>query len=256
MLRADYHIKPGSAALNAGTTGATVPSTDFDGQTRVAPIDIGADEYIAPPPPKPTLTLLDNFDRANATTLGANWNQVTGAAAGSRIDPDQREPGVRSNPWPSELEWRFGADVRRQAGSGVHVRPVRRLAGGSLNGSSLLIKVSNGGGSAANPANYIRVQFQTTNGGRVLVQTTTNGNTFTPNYTTIGTLASGLFATGDTLTAVANADGSVDVWKTTAANVTTYVGRSGRPRFTGTGRIGIQLPGNARVDTFSGGTVP
>ncbi len=62
---------------------------------------------------------------------------------------------------------------------------------------------------------------------------------------------------GDTLTAVANPDGSVDVWVN--AN---YVGHSGTSTYTGTGRIGIQLVsgfGNAnraRIDNFRGGTVP
>ena len=66
--------------------------------------------------------------------------------------------------------------------------------------------------------------------------------------TTTGTLPSGAFAIGDTLSAVANVDGSVDVWRTTAANVTSYLGRTtAAPAFTGTGRIGIQLPrGGAR----------
>jgi large repetitive protein len=50
MPRADYHITGTSAALNSGATGAGVPSTDYDGQNRAAPIDIGADENNAPPP--------------------------------------------------------------------------------------------------------------------------------------------------------------------------------------------------------------
>jgi hypothetical protein len=86
----------------------------------------------------------------------------------------------------------------------------------------------------------------------VIVETTTNTG---GSFTTRGTFAA-TFANGDTLTAVANADGSVDVWKTTLANVTTYVGRSSAvATFVGTGRIGIQLPSGARIDNFSGGTV-
>ena len=50
VARADYHISAGSAAMNAGTTGATVPSSDYDAQARVAPIDIGADEVSTLPP--------------------------------------------------------------------------------------------------------------------------------------------------------------------------------------------------------------
>ena len=125
-----------------------------------------------------------------------------------------------------------------------------------ITGTSLLLKVTNGVGSTNNPARYIRVQYQTTNGGRVLVQTTINGNVNNPTFTTLGTFSSGVFTTGDTLTAVAYVDGSVDVWKTTAANVTTYLGHSATSGFTGSGRIGIQLPANARVDDFRGGTLP
>jgi hypothetical protein len=64
------------------------------------------------------------------------------------------------------------------------------------------------------------------------------------------------FTNGDTLTAVANNDGSVDVWRTSGATIS-YIGHSNSvAAFTGTGRIGIQLPANARVDNFSGGTLP
>ena len=53
MPRADYHItgRVGGTERWCGTPGANnVPSTDYDGQNRAAPIDIGADEIIAPPP--------------------------------------------------------------------------------------------------------------------------------------------------------------------------------------------------------------
>jgi hypothetical protein len=53
-LNGDYHLRPGSPALNAGTLSfpvlpiIVVPLTDFDGQPRPAPFlsrpDIGADE--------------------------------------------------------------------------------------------------------------------------------------------------------------------------------------------------------------------
>jgi hypothetical protein len=41
----DFHIQSGSNVIDQGTsTGA--PTTDFDGQTRSVPPDMGADEYI------------------------------------------------------------------------------------------------------------------------------------------------------------------------------------------------------------------
>jgi hypothetical protein len=68
--------------------------------------------------------------------------------------------------------------------------------------------------------------------------------------------------TGDTLTAMVDATGLVTVWRTTAANVTTFIGAvqlptTGANAFTtGAGRVGIQVPTNGRVDNFAGGTVP
>jgi hypothetical protein len=109
------------------------------------------------------------------------------------------------------------------------------------------------GGSATTPQNFIRVQYQTGSGGQVVVQTTTTSGLSYP--TTLGTFSAS-FVSGDTLTAKANSDGSVDLWKTTAANVTTYIGHTATSAFTSSGRIGIILPNNARIDNFKGGTLP
>ncbi len=89
------------------------------------------------------------------------------------------------------------------------------------------------------------------------MQTTTNGgSSFTTLSFTIPTSVT--FAAGDILTAVANADGSVDVWKTAAANVTTYVGHSAADAaFSGVGgRIGMGMTATSNVDNFRGGNVP
>ncbi|MGZ6991155.1 MAG: hypothetical protein ACXVKJ_08575, partial [Ilumatobacteraceae bacterium] len=80
-------------------------------------------------------------------------------------------------------------------------------------------------------------------------------------YSTLTTFTGVTFANGDSMSAVANANGSVDVWQTTAANVTTYLGRSATPpvstgtTFTGGGRVGMQVANGGRVDNFAGGTV-
>ena len=89
--------------------------------------------------------------------------------------------------------------------------------------------------------------------------TTTGGNTVLSSSPTAATLN-----TGDTLTAVANPDGSVDVWTTSGAT-TTYVGNfttTSATNFTGSGQIGFSLPlsvpfliSPARVDNFAGGNV-
>ena len=54
-VRGDYHITPGSSAIDTGTRGTPriAPLLDFDGEDRPtaggasAPIDIGADEVVA-----------------------------------------------------------------------------------------------------------------------------------------------------------------------------------------------------------------
>ena len=64
VLRADYHIQVGSAAVDAGAAGTNnnrVPTTDFDGQARqlnngrAINVDVGADER-APLPPTVSIT--------------------------------------------------------------------------------------------------------------------------------------------------------------------------------------------------------
>ena len=88
-----------------------------------------------------------------------------------------------------------------------------------VSGSALLLKAN---GTTATPTSFIRVQYNTGGGGQIVVATTTNSNTALPTsgtYTTIGTFTTGTWATNDVLTAVANANGSVDVWRNS-----TYVG--------------------------------
>ena len=195
--------------------------------------------------PLPTIAVLDTFNRANANTLGGNWNQATLLGLASiRVNTNQAFAIL-----PGQTNWNATTFGAKQGAAFT-------FATAPATGASLLLKVANGAGSNNNPASYIRVQYQTTGGGQVLVESTTNGNNLLPTFATLGTLTSGAFATGDRLTAVANADGSVDAWRTTAANVTTYLGRTATSAFTGTGRIGIQLPMNARVDDFRGATVP
>ncbi|MGA8891256.1 MAG: IPT/TIG domain-containing protein [Anaeromyxobacteraceae bacterium] len=265
-LMGNYHLSATSPARNAGAvskSGISAPTLDIDGQQRPSStgFDIGADEEGASFPTGgggggggtggggslalPALGLLDAFNRANASTLGASWNQGTlFGLASIRVNANQAQAVLAgSASWAASFGAKQGAAFT--------------FASTPATGASLLLKVANGAGSSTNPASYVRVQYQTNGGGRVLVQTTTSGSNVFPTFTTTGTLPSGTFTSGDTLSAIANVDGSVDVWRTTAANVTTYLGRTtAAPAFTGAGRIGIQLPTGSRVDNFGGGTVP
>ena len=370
-LRADYHIAGASVARDRGlapAAGNFVPTSDFDGQARVLPTDVGADEYSAPPAdlsitktdgvasinqggsltytivvsnagpnaatgatvtdnlpasltgvtwtctasagsscpasgsgniaasvnlanggsatftvsatlsatatgnlvntatvaapasvidpnaannsatdtdlivvPRPTLTVLDNFNRANANTLGGNWSQATlfGAAA-LRVNANQAFANSAGNAYWNVPTTGFGA---RQAAAFT-------IANATLNGDSLILKAS-GAVTLGVAQNFIRVNYT---GGSVVVTTTTNGGLGTTSSTTINN-ANSTFVNGDTLTAMVDATGTVLVWKNT-----TLVGSVALPNValwtTGGGRIGMQLPANARVDNFAGGTVP
>ena len=178
--------------------------------------------------------MLDNFNRANATTLGANWSQiVVFGAASLRTNTNQAFALLLG-----QAVWNVPT-----SGFGSKQGAAFTFANTTLNNAALMMKAS--GGSAAVPANFIRIQY---NNGTVTVATTSNGGL---TYTSQGTFTAA-FANGDTLSAVANADGSVDVWQNS-----TYLGRSApTAAFAGTGRIGLQLPTGARVDNFSGGTLP
>jgi uncharacterized repeat protein (TIGR01451 family) len=195
---------------------------------------------------KPALGLLDNFNRSNAATLGANWSQPTSAGTVIRLNSNQANCALLGNCLSGSAIWNGATNVFNNK-QGVAVT----FTSAPISGTSLILKAS--GGTASAPANFIRVR----NAGllnQIVVETTTNSG---GSFTTRGTLSAALSST-DTLTAVANADGSVDVWVTTSANVTTYLGRSSAVAapFIGTGRIGMQLILSDFADNFSGGNVP
>ena len=193
--------------------------------------------------PIPALSVLDNFNRTNANTLanGTNWSQpVISGSAAIRVDTSQ----AFCSPTPCTLG---GQATWNTPAVGFGAKQGAAFTFSNATGGSLILKAS--GAFANAPQNLIRVR---PSGATVIVETTAN---FGAVYTNRGSLAAGAsFALNDTLTAVANADGSVDVWKNT-----TYLGRSAAvAAFVGTGRIGMQMAagGGGRIDNFSGGTVP
>ncbi len=200
-----------NTATVAAPAGTTDPNTSNNSATDTDTIVI---------PTLPVLTVLDNFNRANANTLGANWSQLTLLSqAAIRVNTNQAQAALAGAAYWNVPSGGFGAI--QGAAFNFAVAPV--------NGTSLLLKAS--GGSATIPANFIRVLYQT---GQVLVATTTNSG---GSYNQLGTLTA-TFALGDTLSAVSDANGTVYVWKTTGAT-TTYVGSvpiPGAGFWTGAGR--------------------
>ena len=222
-----------NTATVAAAGGSTDPNTTNNSAT-------DTDSII---PPLPTLTVLDNFNRANSTTLGGSWSQVTVIILGAaiRVNTNQAFAALLGSAYWNVPAIGFGA--KQAAAFTFAATP------GGLTPNTLILKAS--GGSATAPANYISVGYSA-GGNQVVVATTTGATT-----TTRATFPAS-FANGDTLSAVADATGTVFVYQT-SGSTTTLVGVVTIPGvgfWTGTGRIGMQLPTNARVDNFSGGTLP
>jgi manganese oxidase len=190
------------------------------------------------PPAFPVLAVLDTFNRGNATSLGGNWQQLNIFGSGVRVNGQQA--------FCTGLLCTAGANAFWIGALGASQAAGFTFANTTQNTASLYLKAS-GAFLLGQFQNSIRVQYSTANGGQVEVSSTTNGLVFN----TAGTLP-GSFANGDSLTALADATGTVYVWKTSGA-VTTLLG-SAATNVTGGGQVGLFLPPGARVDNFAGGT--
>ncbi|MEI8169064.1 MAG: Ig-like domain-containing protein [Rhodoferax sp.] len=232
-------VSPTATGSLVNTATVTVPP----GISDPTPANNTATDTDVIPPPRPVLTVLDDFNRANAVNLGTNWSNALGIAS-ITVNTNQAFctglncllGGASFYNAPASS---FGA---QQAGAFT-------VSNTTVNGDSLLLKIS--GGTATNPTNAVRVRY---NNGSVIIETTTNG---VLSYGIVGTLtnANSTFANGNVLEALVDATGMVYVWKST-----TFVGAVALPNValwtSGGGRIGMQLPSGARIDNFSGGTVP
>jgi parallel beta-helix repeat protein len=239
-LSGNYHLTA-TSPLNTGSASGA-PNHDFDNQGRPqgGGFDIGADEFGTGGAGGggstiPALTVIDNFNRANSGSLGANWNSTNVGILGNL--------GVSA--FGGSAYW-AGAGNPFGNSQGAAFTFAGLLA--PTNNTGLVLKAS--GGTATNPANYVRVRYQT--GGQVAIATVTGGTA-----TTVATVTpSGGIANGDTLTATVDAAGAVQVWRTRAGTSTLLTSSPVSTSFTGGGRIGMQLGALAAVDNFSGGNLP
>lgn len=195
-------------------------------------------------PALPSLTTLDNFNRANANTLGSNWSQLTlFGNASIRVNNNNAYALLfGSAMWNSPS----GGYGNRQ---GASFKFTNAPVSGSVS-PSLILKGSSG--SSSSPTNYILVSYQNSTG-LVTVSTTTSSGTV------LRATFPATFAAGNVLGATAYNDGRVFVYKNGVAIGGVTIPTSGSGAWTqGTsgGRIGIRLPIGQRVDDFSGGTVP
>ncbi len=228
-------------------------SVDLDAGTGTGGYPGGGGGGVTPPPAIPTLAVLDNFNRT-ANTLGASWQQLTllGLQAGIRANANQAFCVNNATGFGAaaiNLLCANGANAYRSGASGslgASQAAAITFANSTVDGVGLLLKAT---GTYNLLGGYyptaIRVRYQ---GGQVTVETTTNGLAFTA----AGAPLPGSFASGDTMTAMADNTGNVYVWKTSGA-VTNLLG-SAQTTAVGSGRIGLFLPPGARVDNFAGGT--
>ncbi len=195
----------------------------------------------------PALSVLDNFNRANANTLGSNWSQSTlFGNASIRINSNRAYAllsgyAVWNNP---------SAGFGNKQGAAFTFANAPSNSLGTL--PSLILKATNG--TTNLPRNFIRVSYQNTTN-LVTVSTTTNSGA----AMTLRAAFNVTLATNDTLSAVAYNDGTVRLYKNGTFIGSVTIPTSGADAWTqgsGGGRIGIQLPLGQRVDDFRGGTLP
>jgi uncharacterized repeat protein (TIGR01451 family) len=233
-----------SATATPGNLANTASAAFASGDFTVDPdsSDNSATDTDAIVLPLPSLGLLDDFNRANASTLGANWVQ----AANIGVNAGQARSTSTTTTGPLAFWAGAGSPFGARQGAAFTFVQSSGSPSAPINATAMILKAN---GTTPTPSSYLRVLYDTGSGGRIVVAWTTNSGS---GFTTTGTFATGTWSIGDTLTAVANPDGSVDVWRNS-----TYVGRSSvAASFSGTGRIGMRLTNNARVDNFSGQGLP
>jgi large repetitive protein len=207
--------------------------------------------------PLPAIGLLDNFDRANATSLGANWQQVNVfGAIGVRVNGNQAQCQGSACLIGAYATWNRTAAPGPAFGTSQGAAIQIGVGGTTMVGDTLVLKAS---GTYNTLLGFYpnRVQVRVNSSTQIVVETWAN----TTTYTNAGTLTTTALVANDVLTAKVDAAGLASVWKT-SGTTTTFLGSvqlptTGANAFTtGTGRVGFYLPPNARIDNFGGSAVP
>jgi len=261
----------------AGGRGTEAPFVDYDEDLRpqlrtlrlLTPWDLGADEL--PSTPGPFANILDNFNRANAVTLGSNW--VVNVAGSYGIFSNQAQV-LNSGyalwrPGPAPTAGVFGP---RQFAFMYITKVV-----GSATEYDLLLKANNLTGSPAGVngnSSLIKVQY---NPSTSTVIISTYCGTGVPGcgsqgWQIRGTFPGIAFAPGDQFAAQTrdgdNGGGVVEFFQNgveiDSAETTTPGPAWPAALNTGGGRIGVWFvrspnfatPNDARFDNFGGGSLP
>jgi hypothetical protein len=194
-------------------------------------------------PTKPTLGLIDNFNRNNTNTLGTNWSEVLVAnQAAIRVNGNQAVCGGLSCLLGGAAYWNSASFNNLQGAAFT-------FSNAPVNGTALILKST---GTSNLPSSYIRVRY---NAGTVVVESTVNGASILPppTFTVAATLTPQTpVSTGNQLFATVDATGLVNVWIDA-----TFIGAAQLTNTatwtTGGGRVGMQMPSGQNVDNFLGG---
>jgi uncharacterized repeat protein (TIGR01451 family) len=224
-VHATVSVTATGTIVNTATVTAPASVTD------VNLVDNTATDTDTVNPPKPTLGSLDNFNRTNSNTLGTNWSQLLNG-----IHPVNQQAACNGLLCiAGGAAYWVNSTFGNQQGVGFNFVNL------PINGTALILKAT---GTNNLPGSYIRVRY---NAGTVVVESTSNGLTFTAAATLTAAVGAGqqLFATVD-------ATGLVNVWVDAgfigAAQLTNTATWT-----TGGGRVGMQMPSGQTVDNFVGG---
>lgn len=240
----------GTYTLNANGSFTYTPAPGFSGATDGFAYQVTDGEAVVSAnvtitlttPSAPASAVLDNFDRADATSLGASWSQVVSSpAAAPNVQLVSNQAKAVSVGLGGLAIWNTPFSDTQSAGFNSHT---------SLNDASALVLKATGGTSSA-PANYVRVRCEAD---KVVVATMMGGSNVSI-YVNQASFPAPACASAGSLGAAVDSKGIV----TTFVNGS-YMGGVQLPGvavWRGAGKIGLQMQTqDAIVDDFAGGTLP